>query len=167
MDIEKVYLTKNALKIMNNIIVSSGNYHEVGGCLVGCEIDGEILITHASSPGPKSRRSRYSIEIDNKYTTDFSNALNETSNNKLYYLGDWHTHLSLDLRASSTDIRALNILNDYVPTKFKNSIISLIMNHFDPAKYRVYQLNEMKSIIEIPSEIVDNPKWLDFICSKN
>lgn len=161
MVINKVYLSKSVIEVMKDVILSYGNNTEVGGCLVGCEINGEILVTHASPPGPNAKRRRYSIDIDNKFTTKFSNELNKHSNNKLYYLGDWHTHLSSDIRASTTDIRALKKLNDYVPIQYRNTIISLIMNHFEPIKYKVYQFNEMRSLIEIPSEIVEDPEWLD------
>lgn len=162
MDIKKVYISKNAIEDIERIIINNGNDTEVGGCLVGCEINQELLITHVSPPGPNSKRSRYSIDIDNKFTTQFSNELNKCYDNKIYYLGDWHTHLSSNLRPSSTDIKALKKLNDYVPIVYKNSIVSMIINHFSFTKYKIYKLNdnEVSLVVEVPSEIIENPEWL-------
>lgn len=161
MEIFKVLFTENALKSMKEIIWKFGKRAEIGGCLVGCQINNVLLVTHASEPGPKAKMSRYSINIDNKFTTKFSNRINQLSNNKFYYIGDWHTHLSTDLRPSQTDLKALRVLNDYVPSEFKNTIISVIMNHFNSNKLKAYKLsNDGKTLNELKIEFITDPEWL-------
>ncbi|TQR33621.1 hypothetical protein C7Y47_11315 [Lysinibacillus sphaericus] len=162
MEIIKVLFTENALKSMKEIILKFGKRAEIGGCLVGCQINDVLLVTHASEPGPKAKMSRYAINIDNKYTTRFSNRINQLSNNKLYYLGDWHTHLSTDLRPSVTDLRALKVLNNYVPKQFKNTVISVIMNHFDSNQLKAYKfsIQDDTTLNELQIEIITDPEWL-------
>lgn len=162
MEINKVLITENALKSMKEIIMKFGKRAEIGGCLVGCQINNVLLVTHASDPGPKAKMSRYSINIDNKYTTRFSNRINQLSNNKLYYIGDWHTHLSTDLRPSQTDLRALRVLNNYVPRELKNTVISLIMNHFNSSQVKVYKFrtDDGKTLCELQIEFIIDPEWL-------
>lgn len=161
MEIIKVLFTENALKSMKEIILKFGKRAEIGGCLVGCQINNVLLVTHVSEPGPKAKMSRYSFNIDNKFTTKFSNRINQLSNNKFYYIGDWHTHLSTDLRPSQTDLKALRILNNYVPSEFKNTIISVIMNHFNSNQLKAYKFsNDGKKLKELETEFITDPEWL-------
>lgn len=161
MAIKKVYFTENSLENIRNVIRRYGDFTEVGGCIVGCQYGEELLVTHASDPGKCAKMERYSIVIDNVHTTKFANSLNEISDKKLYFIGDWHTHLSDDLRPSSTDFRALRGLNNYVPKAYKNLIISVIVNHFDSSQIKVYKLSSnSKNMEEVQCEVVENPDWL-------
>ncbi|HBJ01237.1 MAG TPA: hypothetical protein DDY89_11095 [Lysinibacillus sp.] len=161
MAIKKVYFTENSLKNIRDVIRRYGDFTEVGGCIVGCQYGEELLVTHASDPGKCAKMERYSIVIDNVHTTKFANSLNEISDKKIYFIGDWHTHLSDDLRPSSTDFRALKGLNNYVPKAYKNLIISVIVNHFDSSQIKVYKLSSNpKSMEEVQCEVVENPDWL-------
>ena len=162
MEIIRVLFTENALNSMKRTVKRFGEQTEVGGCLVGCQINSVLLVTHASEPGPNSKMSGHSINIDNKYVTQFSNRLNLVSDNKLYYLGDWHTHLSTDLRPSSTDLRALKILNNFVPLEFKNTVISVIMNHFNNNQMKAFKFSndDDRTLNELHIELIPNPEWL-------
>lgn len=162
MDIKKVYFTENSLKNIRDVISRYGELTEVGGCIVGCQSGEELLVTHASNPGKGAKMERYSIVIDNVHTTKFTNVLNEISDKKLYFIGDWHTHLSVDLRPSSTDFRALKSLNNYVPKVYKNLIVSVIVNHFDSSQIKVYKLSSsFQNIEEVEYELVKDPDWLN------
>lgn len=163
MQITKVYFTINAIEKIHYIIKKYGSENEVGGCLVGCQIDESLVVTHASEPGPRAKMSRYSVNIDNKYTTRFSNEINTVTNNKLYYIGDWHTHLSTDLRASQTDVKALKVLNNYVPKGLEYSIISVILNHFNNNQLKVYKLSNTSDLTleDLSWDIIENPSWLN------
>lgn len=161
MAIKKVYFTENSINNIRDVISRYGDLAEVGGCIVGCQYGEELLVTHASDPGKSAKMERYSIAVDNVHTTKFANNLNANSNKKLYFIGDWHTHLSNDLRPSSTDYRALKSLNNYVPKPYKKLMISVIVNHFDPSKIKVYKLSSnFKSMEEVQCEVVENPEWL-------
>ncbi|MFY3792568.1 hypothetical protein ACOQFO_12920 [Ureibacillus sp. MALMAid1270] len=161
MAIKKVYFTENSLRNIRDVIRRYGDFKEVGGCIVGCQYGEELLVTHASDPGKRAKMQRYSIVIDNIHTTKFANSLNEIYDKKLYFIGDWHTHLSSDLRPSSTDFRALKSLNNYVPKAYKNLMISVIVNHFDSSQIKVYRLSSnSKNMEEVQFEVVENPDWL-------
>ncbi|STO11369.1 Uncharacterised protein [[Flavobacterium] thermophilum] len=65
----------------------------------------------------------------------YCNYLNKVSNNSLYYLGDWHTHLSSNLLPSPTDYKAAQTLASYLPEDIRFSLITVIFNHFFTKKF--------------------------------
>jgi len=95
-----------------------------------------------------------SIKIDEEYTTDYCNYLNKVSNNTLYYLGDWHTHLSDNLLPSPTDYIAVQTLASYLPEDIRYSLITVIFNHFSPNSFKVYNYTKKKILKEVNCKII-------------
>lgn len=145
--IEKVFLCDNAMANITQEVKKVSNV-ETGGALIGYLSDNYAVITHCSGPGPKSKRTRTSITIDGNYTTRFCMNISSRSDGKLYYLGDWHTHLGNNLCPSATDINAMEVLLKEKVTPW-SSLFSLIL-HKDLESYRLYQFKLGKMFEEIP-----------------
>lgn len=161
MKINKVLFTENFLSSINKIIDEHLLKTEVGGCLVGYQIDDNLVVTHASHAGENAKMTYRSIKIDGEYTTQFCNHLNEQSNYKLYFLGDWHTHLSDNLSPSNTDLNAMKDLAKYTPKEYRDTIITIILNHFEPLNVKVYCLENQKRLVTIDYSTISNPDWIE------
>ncbi|WP_430789062.1 hypothetical protein VBD025_02685 [Virgibacillus flavescens] len=160
MKITNVLFTENSISDINKIINQHELVTEVGGTLVGYQQDGHLVITHASYPGENAKMSYDSIEIDGEYATKYCNQLNELSDNRLYFLGDWHTHLSDNLNPSNKDLVAMKCLSKYVPAEYRDSIITVIVNHYDPLKIKAYFLHKGKRLKTISNSKIPNPAWV-------
>lgn len=152
--INKVYMTSYCFKSIEYMIKRHDQKTEIGGVLVGFQKGDCLTITHASDPGPKAVMKHNSIKIDEEYTTDYCNYLNKVSNNTLYYLGDWHTHLSDNLLPSPTDYIAVQTLASYLPEDIRYSLITVIFNHFSPNSFKVYNYTKKKILKEVNCKII-------------
>lgn len=161
MKINSVLFTENSISNINKIIGQHELKTEIGGSLVGYQQDEQLIITHASDPGENAKMSFDSIEIDGEYVTRFCNRLNELSMHKLYFLGDWHTHLSNNLNPSNRDLVAMKRLSNYTPYEYRDSLITVIINHYDPVKIKAYSLYKGRKLKSISHCIVPNPSWIE------
>ncbi|KAF0994006.1 MULTISPECIES: Mov34/MPN/PAD-1 family protein [Bacillaceae] len=152
--INKVYITSYCLQTIEYIIRRHNQNTEIGGALVGFQKGDSLTITHASDPGPKAIMQNNWIKIDEQYTTDYCNYLNKVSNNSLYYLGDWHTHLSSNLLPSPTDYKAVQALSSYLPEDIRFSLITVIFNHFSPQNFKVYNYTQKRILKEVNCKII-------------
>ena len=82
---------------------------ETGGVVAGIENgrDGEVIITHASGPGPEARRSPFHFQHDRIFCQEFLDSLARKTSGRIDYLGEWHKHFESDPRPSGTDIKTL------------------------------------------------------------
>ncbi|MCC3377149.1 Mov34/MPN/PAD-1 family protein [Cohnella sp. REN36] len=128
---------------------------ETGGALIGYLSDNYAVITHCSGPGPKSKLTRTSVTIDGNYTTRLCMDISSRSDGRLYYLGDWHTHLGNSLCPSATDISAMAVLLNEKVTPW-SSLFSLIL-HKDLTTYRLYQFRLGKKFEELPVVTCKDP----------
>lgn len=160
MKIKKVLFTENSISNINKIINEHEFKTEIGGALVGYQKEDKLIVTHASNPGNDSKMSFDSIEIDGKHVTRFCNRLNELSNYRLYYIGDWHTHLSNNLRPSERDLTAIKQLSNYLPKQYRNSLITIIVNHYKPSRIAVYSLNNFNELKALSNSVIPNPIWI-------
>lgn len=104
MRFERIYLSKTARRIIRNEILYTKNQFETGGILMGyCSRGKELVITHASSPGPKAIQKRRSITFDTEFCQKCVNQIFEESSGYFTYLGDWHSHTIRSLKPSFTD----------------------------------------------------------------
>jgi integrative and conjugative element protein (TIGR02256 family) len=164
MKINRVLLTENCLSNINKIVDNHIIKTEVGGSLVGYQQSDNLIVTHASDAGKNAKMSYNSIEIDGEYTTKYCNRLNKLSNYRLYFLGDWHTHLSDNLNPSSSDLNAMRLLSKFVPEEYRDVLITVIFNHFDTKNFKVYCLSSDIALQQVDFSVISNPRWIeDFI----
>lgn len=82
---------------------------ETGGIMAG-RIDerGNIIVTHASGPGPKAVQSTTKFDKDVEFCQQFLDSLYIESNQKVVYVGEWHSHPSINNQPSGMDIKSLS-----------------------------------------------------------
>lgn len=85
-----IYVTTAALERIE-VEVQSAQGIETGGILIGVFLkSGDVLVTHATSPGPKAIKTTNLFQKDLSYTTQIFNIL--SSKYSIDYLGEWHKH---------------------------------------------------------------------------
>lgn len=80
---------------------------ETGGVVAGrgSLTEGWVVLTHASGPGPKAKRTRSSFARDKDYCQAFLNRAAAESQGEIDYLGEWHKHHEAEPWPSGTDVR--------------------------------------------------------------
>lgn len=90
-------------------LVNQNPLIETGGVLAGyTDEEGNVIITHASGPGPKALQSAIRFEKDVEFCQQFLDDLFISSSRKYVYVGEWHSHPSRDNRPSGLDIKSLS-----------------------------------------------------------
>lgn len=103
-----VFFNNSTLNIVKDLIRNSQNV-ETGGVLAGYRDEkGNVFITEASGPGPKAIQSVSRFEKDITYCQHFLDELYIHTNNRIVYIGEWHSHLSNNNNPSGTDLRSLS-----------------------------------------------------------
>jgi integrative and conjugative element protein (TIGR02256 family) len=104
----KVTISKEVLAFMQGLIKQNPQI-ETGGVMAG-KIDqaGNIIVTHASEPGPKAVRLATKFEKDVEFCQLFLDKLYIESNQETVYVGEWHSHPSANNYPSGTDIKSLS-----------------------------------------------------------
>lgn len=100
-----IYITKSALeRIEAEVLCSKGI--ETGGILVGVLLKtGDIMLTHATSPGPKATKAKNYFQKDFNYTVQVFNVL--YLKYSVDYLGEWHKHPNDCINYSPKDERSM------------------------------------------------------------
>lgn len=87
---------------------------ETGGVLAGyIDQNEELVILHASGPGPEAMHRSKNFTPDHNYQIDYLARLYRQHGNRADYLGDWHTHPNTAPRMSFTDCRTLKRIANY------------------------------------------------------
>jgi integrative and conjugative element protein (TIGR02256 family) len=103
----EVYWSSRVEQQMKDLIAENPNI-ETGGVLAGELTEtGVLIITDASSPGPKAKQTSTYFQKDVEYCQKFLDDLFVKSNKKIIYLGEWHSHPSANNHPSGTDIKSL------------------------------------------------------------
>lgn len=155
--IKRVFLTENAITLIKNEIGDNPTV-ETGGALVGYYADKSLVITHASGPGPRAVLTSASVLIDGKYTTAFCRHFMEVSTGCLYYVGDWHIHLTNDLRPSVTDRSAMATMLK-ANSNVEQELVSAIFFK-DLSTMKVYSVDFRNRFKEIDVVISSNPECI-------
>jgi integrative and conjugative element protein (TIGR02256 family) len=79
---------------------------ETGGVLAGFGdlTAGQVHVTHASRPGPRSRKTMFSFARDTEYCQEFLDSVARQSGGAIDYLGEWHKHHEHVPRPSGQDV---------------------------------------------------------------
>lgn len=115
-----VTITKDSIKTMQDLI-SADPTIETGGVLAGrVTRNGDVVVTHASGPGPNAKRTRSKFEKDVEFCQHFLDEAYEASGQGVVYVGEWHSHPSSDNRPSGTDLKSLSeiaIARNYITAR--------------------------------------------------
>ncbi len=102
-----VSISENLVNFMR-VLIKQNPKIETGGVLAGRIEEGNIIVTHASEPGPKAVQSSTKFEKDVEFCQQFLDRLYIESNQKAVYVGEWHSHPSLHNHPSGLDIKSLS-----------------------------------------------------------
>lgn len=108
-DIElKVMIDNSCLTFMQSLIKKDPTI-ETGGVMAGfVDSAGNIKVSHVSGPGPKAIQSATKFEKDVQFCQQFLDELYAQQGEKAIYVGEWHSHPSVNNRPSGTDIKSLS-----------------------------------------------------------
>jgi hypothetical protein len=68
----------------------------------------EVVITHASSPRKNAIKQPTFIQFDVLHCQKFINTVFTEFKGRISYIGDWHSHICIDLTPSNLDKVELN-----------------------------------------------------------
>jgi integrative and conjugative element protein (TIGR02256 family) len=103
----EVLLPTDVLKQMQELVAENPQL-ETGGVLAGyVNEEGNIIISNASGPGPKATKSATKFKKDIEYCQTFLDGLFVSSDKKIVYIGEWHSHPSQCNKPSGIDINSL------------------------------------------------------------
>ena len=103
-----VSISSESITFIQNLI-SQYPKIETGGILAG-QLDetGNIIITNVSDSGVHAIQTANKFEKDVAYCQQFLDDLYVQSNQKIVYVGEWHSHPSSNNNPSGTDIKSLS-----------------------------------------------------------
>ncbi|MDJ1478858.1 ThiF family adenylyltransferase [Cytophagaceae bacterium YF14B1] len=105
--IVQVFLSNSTQREMQDLVAENPKI-ETGGVLAGyINENGDIIITTASGPGPNSVRTATEFKKDIKFCQEFLEELFLSSDRKIIYVGEWHSHPIENNKPSGTDIKSL------------------------------------------------------------
>ena len=110
---ELIYCHSSGLVLIEKKVVSTlnqwrqtGMQSEAGGILIGSRRPPHIHVTACTTPFRRDKRSRFEFYRKDPRHVIAARQLWKNSNQKAYYLGDWHTHPVGKPRPSAVDHRA-------------------------------------------------------------
>lgn len=130
-----VQITKNALATIVRTIRDSDHTKETGGALFGEELSNTVL--HAITPGPRAIHEPAFFSRDLAHTAAESARLYQLD--KSQWMGEWHTHPSMNLTPSELDIRTYaRHVRD--PELAFDSFVALVCSVDDPVRISAWSL---------------------------
>lgn len=159
------FILSSAIKTME---IETKKYYlrETGGILIGYwnERKNQVVITHATGPGPKSFHGLNYFEPDTKFCQKKLNKLFKITKGRLTYLGDWHSHPWNFLKLSSVDLRTMEdisedkdfkcrkpiaVITNFSLNKFYSKTFLWLNKENEPQIIKPFAINEITGL-EIP-----------------
>lgn len=146
---KKMFIKTTAYKQIGKEVRRFSNL-ETGGIIMGYATRNSVIITKATGSGPHAVHTSKSLKLDNSFC--LSKALRyRKQNNKLKYLGDWHSHPSNILKPSKRDI--VTFLRKEKTHYDKLSPIMVITSSLTPVTIRVFTHFRKKIVSATPKLI--------------
>ena len=114
---------------------------ETGGVLIGYRKDNEVIITDMTGPGPDAKHEPLYFDVDTKWTTAKADEIFDSTDGRLRFLGDWHSHPGGYCHPSVLDVKALEKVRDW-PKALTPKPLMMIIGH-DFSKWTIWELAEM------------------------
>ena len=147
---------KGAFVLIDSVVLDTIRRHrqiaatspEAGGILLGYRRGIHIHVAHATEPGIGDRATRTSFHREDGSHADCALTLWRKTDQKVDYVGEWHTHPELSPHPSSVDHRAWKD----ILTKREDLFVFLIMGTHAKfwtgcgIRYEIRDVQEMLSI---------------------
>lgn len=131
---------------------------ETGGVLAGRGSleGGEVHVTHASGPGPRARRTRYSFARDTPFCQRFLDDVAIRTGGSVDYVGEWHKHHEPVPRPSWRDLQtAAEVAHN--PDYHVRLCLLLIIGESDRrSSLRAFIVNEAGEVEEVLWDVCDD-----------
>ena len=118
---------------------------ETGGLLLGYWGDGVPVVTNIIGPGPQAVHEHLNFEPDYIWHTSEVDRMYK-ENNKLFYLGDWHTHPCGPATPSAMDVGVLHMLKDNQDAQTPKPLMLILGNHLDRIGAHCLTTNGLESL---------------------
>jgi integrative and conjugative element protein (TIGR02256 family) len=136
---------------------------ETGGVLAGRGSleAGEVHITHASGPGPRARRTRYSFARDTPFCQRFLDEVAIGTGSHVDYVGEWHKHHEAVPRPSWRDVRTAAEIADNPDYHVRLCLLLIIGESNRRSALRAFVVDEFGEVAEVAWEICDDRECLE------
>lgn len=154
-----IYLSESAIARMD-CEVKLARQIETGGILVGVLLcSGDILITHATSPGPKAIKCPNYFIKDYNYTIQILNILYYKYS--VDYLGEWHKHPNNIIHYSHKDLCSMRSISSLNSNPCFFIIVGSDFNKNTPREQlKLYSIDDKGMVIETDWDITFAPEEL-------
>ena len=109
-------------------LVPRRSLRETGGILLGTYQSETAVVSHVTGPGPRARRTCWSVTFDHEYLQAEQDRLMDNAPS-LCFLGDWHYHPWGRGQMSRTDMETLLSLRADEEYLLGERAITLILTH--------------------------------------
>lgn len=142
---------------------------ETGGVLAGRGSleAGEVHITHASGPGPRARRTRYSFARDTPFCQGFLDEFAIGTGSHVDYVGEWHKHHEAVPRPSWRDVRTAAEIADNPDYHVRLCLLLIIGESNRRSALRAFVVDEFGEVAEVAWEVCDDRECLEARKLKN
>lgn len=129
----KIEIPKAVISVMQSLVKQNPAI-ETGGVLAGyMDKNGDVIISHASGPGPKALRSAVRFEKDVEHCQQFLEKIFIDSGRKTVYVGEWHSHPSKNNNPSGLDIKSLSEIAVEKGYLTDEPVMIILSNHGKPS----------------------------------
>ena len=138
----RCFLAKSAIAVMLAEAEASAP-NETGGVLLGVSSPAEVWIDHAIGPGPNAVHKPKSFIPDAEYHREQIASLYETTNRRVEYLGDWHTHPGMVAYLSNVDLKTLRGIAQFQGSRQSRPVMA-ILGDGNPWHLAVWRLSSTR-----------------------
>jgi integrative and conjugative element protein (TIGR02256 family) len=131
---------------------------ETGGVLAGRGSleSGEVHVTHASGPGPRARRTRYSFARDTPFCQRFLDEVATNTEGLVDYVGEWHKHQESVPRPSWRDVRTAAEIAANPDYHVRLCLLFIIGESNRRSALRAFIVDNMGGVEEVAWELCDD-----------
>lgn len=99
---KKVYFLLSAYLKLKTLIQEADCQYEVGGVLLGIQLQNKFFVIETTGPEPKNKKT-FQFLLNGSYQTYEANRIAKQYNPTLRWIGVWHSHIYAQLGFSSED----------------------------------------------------------------
>jgi integrative and conjugative element protein (TIGR02256 family) len=114
---------------------------ETGGCLAGYYARGtdDVVVTHVIGPGLGATHNRTEFLADRAFHDEVLAVLWETSQGRIRYVGDWHTHPGGSPQLSSLDMAFMKHAAKSQEAFLKYSLVAIVYGELTDVRFWSYR----------------------------
>ncbi len=117
---------------------------ETGGLLMGYKVGDDTYITEIVGPGPKAKHEKSGFTPDDSFQEKEMARFFYSTEGKVSYLGDWHTHPNSSAHLSELDKQTLREISFYEPSQIREPLMMVI--GLSPFELRVWEYRRKRRL---------------------